>query len=119
MAFLPPDLIADEFVRQRRVMKPEIRVKLDTTLDYIDSYWLKIVKPAAFSVYGLKQRTNNISESENAHFIDDFGIRPVPCDALRNTFSRKIDIHLIYYLLRVFLFVCFDSLNGAEYFVIT
>nr|XP_047146109.1 uncharacterized protein LOC124818983 [Hydra vulgaris] len=58
----------------------EIKIKLLAFKRYFESYWLNIVIPEGFSVYGLNHKTNNNAESLNRRLksnmvtdIDDFG----------------------------------------------
>nr|XP_047127884.1 uncharacterized protein LOC124808790 [Hydra vulgaris] len=58
----------------------EIKIKLLAFKRYFESYWLNIVTPEGFSVYGLNHKTNNNAESLNRRLksnmvtdIEDFG----------------------------------------------
>ncbi|KAJ8684327.1 hypothetical protein QAD02_020119 [Eretmocerus hayati] len=83
LAFLPPNKIQDEFDRQCAVMEPQLRAHMSPILDtYFPNYWLKVITPRGFSVYGLDTRTNNGSESNNHTLHTDLGKRPQTCIAM-------------------------------------
>ncbi|KAJ8670987.1 hypothetical protein QAD02_002246 [Eretmocerus hayati] len=83
LAFLPPDKIQGEFDRQCAVMEPQLRAHMSPILDeYFPNYWLKVITPRGFSVYGLDTRTNNGSESNNHTMHTDLGKRPQTCIAM-------------------------------------
>lgn len=84
LAYLPPDRIVDEFERQVEAVQDigddQIVRKFHDFFRYFRRYWLNIVKPEGFSVFGLSSRTNNCSESTNAELARGLGNRPVMCD---------------------------------------
>ncbi|KAJ8685006.1 hypothetical protein QAD02_020799 [Eretmocerus hayati] len=83
LAFLPPDKIQAEFDRQCAVMEPQLRAHMSPILDeYFSNYWLKVITPRGFSVYGLDTRTNDGSESNNHTMHTDLGKRPQTCIAM-------------------------------------
>lgn len=97
VAFLPPEMIVDEFERQSKIFLEffdkkladgEIKQKEWSSafvfIEYFDSYWMKVVTPAGFSVFALSKRTNNCCESFNSLLQRELGKRPVV-----NIFCRK------------------------------
>lgn len=76
LPLLPHDKIALQF----RVLKGELseylkdRFKRFTT--YFERYWLKIIKPKNFSVFGLQHRTNNAIEAYHASLLRKLEIHP-------------------------------------------
>lgn len=86
LAFLPSYMIEDEYYRQKETMENDVKLLLARFLSYFERYWLGIITPAAFSVYGLTNRTNNISESWNSELFQLFGKNPVPAVMTRNIF---------------------------------
>ena len=73
-------------------MNEDIRKLPKNFLGYFERYWLKVVKPDGFSVFGLPQRTNNCSESFNNSLKHTLGHRPVPCEFLRKSINNCHDI---------------------------
>ena len=63
LAFLPPELIVDEYFVLKNEASNAIKVFLRTFFQYYERYWLRTITPPGFSVYGLSRQTNNISES--------------------------------------------------------
>lgn len=86
LPFLPPHMILPEYYRQKESMADEIKVLLKKFLEYFERYWLRIVTPARFSVFGLTNRTNNISESWNSELVHLLGENPVAASMTRNIF---------------------------------
>ncbi|KAL7289179.1 hypothetical protein TKK_0017122 [Trichogramma kaykai] len=98
VAFLPPEMIEDEFERQSKIFLEffdnkladgEIKQKEWSSafafIEYFDSYWMKVVTPAGFSVFALSKRTNNCCESFNSLLQRELDKRPVV-----NIFCQKI-----------------------------
>ncbi|KAJ8684841.1 hypothetical protein QAD02_020634 [Eretmocerus hayati] len=69
LAFLPPENIQKQFLKLKRSMTVQQKATLKEFLKYFDSFWIKIVTPDGFSIYGMKHRTNNVSEQFNAEML--------------------------------------------------
>lgn len=76
LAFLPPEEIQEEFNRQVSVMDPAIKLHLKDVIARLQNYWIRVVKPENWSVYGLDVLTNNNSESLNSLMSRDIEKRP-------------------------------------------
>ncbi|XP_043273533.1 uncharacterized protein [Venturia canescens] len=80
LAYLPADHIANQFETIKNSLTPTVRRQLNPLCDYYARYWLGIVKPEGFSVYGLSCRTNNIVESYHSRLKHRIEARPGPWD---------------------------------------
>ena len=95
LAFLPPKMIETEFKRLKNEIEnhvnnlkdagliKDVKPRVDTFLKYYERYWIKIIKPEGYSIYGLSKRTNNCTESLNAILAEELGIRPPPALSIR------------------------------------
>lgn len=64
-ALLPKKLIKEGFHLIKHVILNEKTKEMEHFLNYYEKTWLDTFKPDAFSVYGQKHRTNNVSERHN------------------------------------------------------
>lgn len=77
VAFLPPDKI-EPALDDLAASGNETRDKLLQPLyKYLNRYFMKIVKPEGFSVFGLSKRTNNCCEAFHSQLLQRLGERPV------------------------------------------
>lgn len=90
LAFLPAGQIADAFGRITTDLSDEAFIIMQDFIGYYDRFWLKVVTPEGFSVYGIQKRTNNMSESLNSRLVDIFGIRPAAMFFLSNYYPSLI-----------------------------
>ncbi|KAJ8664509.1 hypothetical protein QAD02_006171 [Eretmocerus hayati] len=79
LAFLPADIIEDTYYSIKEEMPTSIRLILDELCKYFEKFWIKIVTPGGFSIFGLFQRSNNISEQLNSKYLQYMGRAPSPC----------------------------------------
>lgn len=86
LAFLPAPLIEEEYERQKQEIadSDEYSELLDEFFNYFERYWMRIITPEGFSVYGLSKRSNNVVEAFNFSLQYALTIRPMPCDYLCN-----------------------------------
>ena len=73
MYFALPLLPANEIIPQLKRIKQEIKVKMVERSDlnlmltfhdkYMKKFWVKIIRPERFSVFGNRHKTNNSAES--------------------------------------------------------
>ncbi|KAJ8666371.1 hypothetical protein QAD02_008033 [Eretmocerus hayati] len=80
LAFLPSDLIQETYDDIKEGMPFPIRCILEKFLKYFERFWLGIVKPDGFSIFGLFQRSNNISEQLNNKYLQYMGRGPTSCE---------------------------------------
>ena len=77
LALLPWTLIESEYARLKNKLSPNVKRKFNKyCTKYFEDYWLKIVKPYGFSIFGLERRTNNVLESFNMTLQRYLGISP-------------------------------------------
>lgn len=76
LACLPADMIQREYEALVHELEAPLRRQLEPFLAYYQRQWLRIVKPAGFSVFGLSKRTNNVIESYNSVLSRELGRRP-------------------------------------------
>ncbi|KAJ8665785.1 hypothetical protein QAD02_007447 [Eretmocerus hayati] len=76
IAYLPPEWAEDEFDRQLAEMDGDFKEFFAPVTDYFEDYWLKVVTPLGFTVYGLRTRTNNGNECNNNVLKTDLGKQP-------------------------------------------
>ncbi|KAJ8665866.1 hypothetical protein QAD02_007528, partial [Eretmocerus hayati] len=76
LPFLRPREIHKIFERLKKDMTSSQKAKLKEFLKYFKSFWIDIVTPEGFSVFGLFHRTNNISEQLNSETLRIYGAKP-------------------------------------------
>ncbi|KAJ8672062.1 hypothetical protein QAD02_003321 [Eretmocerus hayati] len=84
LAFLPSDLIQETYDDIKEGMPFPIRCILEKFLEYFERFWLGIVKPDGFPIFGLFQRSNNISEQLNSKYLQYMGRGPTSCEYSRD-----------------------------------
>lgn len=82
LAYLPADMIRAQYIRLKNELPQQLQRKLRPFLTYFENYWLQIVKPHGFSVWGLSRRTNNILESYNSKLGHKLEAHPTAWDFL-------------------------------------
>ena len=88
LAFLKEDMIISEFENLKiriQERKPKVFELLNDAKfwdEYFEGYWIKRITPRGFCVFGLIQRTNNITESKNFLMNRKMGVKQVVCDYL-------------------------------------
>lgn len=98
LAFLPAPMIEEEYERQKQEIADdgEYYELLDRFFEYFESYWMRIITPEGFSVFGLSKRSNNVVEGFNFSLQYALSARPMPCDYLCN-YKKSIVISILYY----------------------
>lgn len=76
LAFLPPEQVQNAYENIKEEMLIEHRQLLNDFLSYFERFWMGIVTPAAFSIFGLMKRTNIISESFNSILLQRLKKKP-------------------------------------------
>lgn len=77
LAFLPSSLIYVYFEILVAELSDESKRALKKFLEYYERYWLNIITPRGFSVFGRHQRTNNIVEAFHSQLLWRLTKRPV------------------------------------------
>ncbi|XP_057335727.1 uncharacterized protein LOC130674419 [Microplitis mediator] len=66
LALLPPGLVLLTYHKMKANVNSCFGNHFEAIFTYYENFWLKIIKPEGFSVYGLTEdRTNNYEESSN------------------------------------------------------
>ncbi|XP_043287572.1 uncharacterized protein [Venturia canescens] len=92
LAYLPKNLIEDQYNSIKNDLSPPVRTRCVNFLRYYERYWLRTVTPAGYSVYGLGQRTNNIIESYNHRLGGRMENRPHPWDFISKLLRLQSDV---------------------------
>lgn len=66
LPFLPYEQISETFENLVRSLSSYVKGRLPSSVRYFRDFWLRIIQPRGFSVFGLQHRTNNIVESYHA-----------------------------------------------------
>lgn len=80
LAYLPSHLIEGQYRRLKNDLAPNLARRFGQFCRYYDRYWLQIVTPGGFSVYGLGRRTNNVIESYHSRLRHKLDARRAPWD---------------------------------------
>ena len=80
LAFLPADQIIIEYETLKGSLQAVMKNRLVAFLNYFENYWLRIVTPKGFSIFGLDRRTNNAIESFHAQLGHKLETHPSPWD---------------------------------------
>ena len=73
----------------------EIKSKLLAFKRYFERYWLNIVTPEGFSVYGLNHKTNNNAEGLNRRLKTNMGNRHRGFWQFMELLNRHVIVHTI------------------------
>lgn len=92
LPFLPAEDIEQVFNELRDGLSPYVRQRMNSYNTYYSRYWINIIKPEGFSVFGLTARTNNVIESFHATLLRKLSVHPVAWDFFckYKIFSTKI-----------------------------
>lgn len=78
LPFLPHEKIIEVMRKVVELSNPSTKKKLKDFFTYFQNQWIKTVKPAGFSIFGLDTRNTNILESFNAILLRIIGKDPDP-----------------------------------------
>nr|XP_047127872.1 uncharacterized protein LOC124808749 [Hydra vulgaris] len=73
----------------------EIKIKLLAFNRYFERYWLNIVTPEGFSIYGLNHKTNNNAESLNRRLKSNMGDRHRGFWQFMKLLNQHVIVHTI------------------------
>ena len=94
LALLPPEWIPEAFaiLKERMQVHPALLEIVNPLHAYYESFWLKRVTPAVFSVYLKKQRTNNVIERYHRSLKELMATNP---EILKFIGKRIVNIRII------------------------
>lgn len=95
LAFLPAEDIPKEHAQLLINLSPQVKSRLRPFTRYFLNFWMRVVRPEGFSVFGLLIRTNNVQEAYHARLVEKFGVHPSAWDFLSKYFLIAV---LIYYI---------------------
>ena len=80
LAFLPKEEIEATFRIISNALSMRVRNRLMPFLNYFQSFWLDIIKPVGFNIFGLEMRTNNCIESFHSRLQHNIETHPQAWD---------------------------------------
>ena len=57
-------------------IEQQVFEELHPLFNYFERYWMRVIGPEGFSVYGINHRTNNFVESFHASLLGYLGVHP-------------------------------------------
>lgn len=98
LALLKPDQIMTGYNFIKSCCAEENKKLMKPIFTYFENYWLNIIKPDNFNVYGMNVKTNNVAESYHSQWREHVQKHPFPSQFIgdnRNhififTFKKKI-----------------------------
>lgn len=118
LPFLPQDKIRDHFEAMFRALTPLLQNKFRAFRRYYRDQWLTRIGPEGFSVFGLKDRTNNVIESFHAMLRRKLDIHPFAwdffCKDIKYSQHERVNRNIIFEIAGKILLLNWHAIRDLE-----